>query len=94
MGKSSNEVPLQSQKADIVNTLVGINDNMRLFSDEVEGKLEKAYQALGGSKKFGYDPTTKDVSEFIMQDKLLGGLSSQDRNVNKIFKHATVFLET
>lgn len=76
MGKNTNEIPIQSQKADIVTTLEGLNSNMRLFSDEVEGKLDKAYQAIGGSKKFGYDPTTKGVGEFIMQDKLLGGLSS------------------
>ncbi len=36
-------VPLQSQKQEIVNTLVGMGSSMREFSSEVEGKLEKAY---------------------------------------------------
>ena len=56
---------------------------MRLFSDEVEGKLDKAYQALGGSRKFGYNPTSK-VDLLIPQE---------DRDVNKIFKNAQAFLD-
>lgn len=36
-------VPLQSQKQEIVNTLVGMGSNMREFSTEIEGKLELAY---------------------------------------------------
>ena len=36
-------VPLQSQKQEIVNTLVGMGSSMREFSSEVEGKLEQAY---------------------------------------------------
>jgi hypothetical protein len=55
-------VPLQKQKADIVDQLLGMNNSMKDFSGEVESKLEHAYNAIGGAKKYGYD-ASKGASE-------------------------------
>ena len=40
---------------------------MKDFSGEVESKLEHAYNAMGGAKKFGYDASkpASDVSAMI-----------------------------
>ena len=35
--------------------LVGMNANIRHFSEKMEEKLEKAYKAGNYNKKFGYD---------------------------------------
>ena len=47
--------PLETQKASIVKQLVGMNENIRNFSERMEEKLEKAYKAGNYNKKFGYD---------------------------------------
>jgi hypothetical protein len=30
---------------------MGLNSNMRFFSDEIESKMDRAHQQLGGGKK-------------------------------------------
>ena len=47
--------PLESQKASIVKQLIGMNANIRNFSEGMEEKLERAYKAGNYSKKFGYE---------------------------------------
>jgi hypothetical protein len=39
-----NTEPLEKQKMAIVNTLVGMSDEIRRFSNDIEGKLEKAHK--------------------------------------------------
>ena len=47
--------PLESQKASIVKQLVGMNANIRKFSEGMEERLERAYKAGNYNKKFGYE---------------------------------------
>ena len=44
-----------------------MSSSMKDFSGEVESKLEHAYNAIGGAKKFGYDASKpdSDVSAMI-----------------------------
>ena len=37
------ETSLQKQKDDIVDTLIGMNDNIRMFATNVEERLHQAY---------------------------------------------------
>ena len=47
--------PLEKQKIGLVNQLIGMNQNIRQFSEDMEGRLEKAYKAGNYGKKFGYE---------------------------------------
>ena len=47
--------PLEAQKASIVKQLVGMNANIRNFSENMEKRLEEAYKAGNYNKKFGYE---------------------------------------
>lgn len=89
--------PLQKQKADIVETLLKMNENMRDYTLDVEARLEKAHLAMGGGvKRYGFENMgAKNMDEFIENDRLGGGLDSKayDRNLNRMAKHATQFLK-
>lgn len=56
-------VPLQKKKSDIVDQLVGFGDNMRGFTEDIEGKLKACHEMLGAAKKLGYDTTTTASSQ-------------------------------
>ena len=89
--------PLQKQKADIVDTLLKMNSNMRDYTLDVEARLEKAHLAMGGGvKRYGFENMgAKNMDEFLENDRLTGGLDSKayDRNLNRMAKHATQFLK-
>jgi len=85
--------PLQKQKADIVDTLLKMNENMRDYTLDFEARLEKAHLAMGGGvKRYGFENMgAKNMDEFLENDRLGGGLDSKayDRNLNRMAKHAT-----
>ena len=70
-----------------------MNANMRDYTLDVEARLEKAHQAIGGGlKRYGFENMgAKNMDEFLDNDRLGGGLHSKayDRNLNKMAKHAT-----
>lgn len=65
--KRLNTEPLEKQKMDIVNQLIGMSDEIRRFSNNVEEKLQHAHRSAGAfEKKFGYKGTTvKQIDEHI-----------------------------
>jgi hypothetical protein len=48
---------LEANKSGIVKTLLGMNNQMRDFTHDIEARLETAYKT-GASKKFGYEDIT------------------------------------
>ena len=38
------ETPLENQKRDIVKTLLGMNDEMKKFSGDIEERMDKLYK--------------------------------------------------
>lgn len=49
-------MPLEKQKASIIDALETMHSNMREYTMDVEDKLEKAYATMGGKqKKFVYE---------------------------------------
>jgi len=38
------ETPLENQKKDIVTTLMGMNDEMKKFSGDIEERMDKLYK--------------------------------------------------
>ena len=52
MNKKVKKKPTGDDKVEIVNTLVGINGSMKEFSQELEGKLNRAFNSKAG-RKFG-----------------------------------------
>lgn len=49
-------MPLEKQKASIIEALETMHSNMREYTMDVEDKLEKAYATMGGKqKKFVYE---------------------------------------
>jgi len=85
--------PLQKQKANIVDTLLKMNANMRDYTRDVEARLERAHQAIGGgAKKYGYENIgARNMEEFLDNNQNSAGLDSKafDRNLNRMSKHAT-----
>ena len=65
--KRINTEPLEKQKMDIVNQLIGMSDEIRRFSNNVEEKLQHAHRSAGAfEKKFGYKGmTVKQIDEHI-----------------------------
>ncbi len=55
--------PLEKQKATIVDMIDNMHNNMREYAIDVEDKLEKAYNSIGGGlKKFGLENISKNSS--------------------------------
>jgi hypothetical protein len=56
--KREAEKPLESQKMDIVNTILGMNSEMRDFSGKIGERLDELYKQGGAGqtagKKYGY----------------------------------------
>ena len=85
------EESLQKQKEDIVDQLVGMNQNIRSFATDVEERLHRAYKAGNYSKKFGYEniSSTADLldDELYEESKDLSNRSASysafDRILNK-----------
>lgn len=73
-----------------------MNGSIKDFSGDIEQKLDRAYMAMGGSKKYGYDTTKQgsNVEAMIEQDKFSGGVALQERNIGKMMKQASTFLKT
>ena len=74
-------MPLESQKAGIVNDLVRMNANMRQFSNDIEEKIDRVIKETGMGKKFGIGPS----AEFRGED-------FQDSELNKIMSNANKFI--
>lgn len=54
-----------------------MNDSMRSFTMDMEGRLEKALKSAGGKditkKKYGYETqAARNVEEFMRNDDILG----------------------
>jgi hypothetical protein len=53
--RQTNE-PLEKQKMDIVKTLIGMSDQIKQFSSNIETKLDKAHKSSSNfDKKFGFE---------------------------------------
>jgi hypothetical protein len=73
---------LEEKKSGIVKTLLGMNNQMRDFTHDIEARLEGAYKQ-GASKKFGYD----DITQASQKQMIMGGDSMskyEDRMLGKI----------
>lgn len=57
------EEPLERTKMKIVDKLQRMTRNMNEYTEEVETKLEKAYKAVGGTKKYGFDKLSAKNAE-------------------------------
>lgn len=70
---------------------------MRDYTRDVEARLERAHQAIGGgAKKYGYENIgARNMEEFLDNNQNSAGLDSKafDRNLNRMSKHATQFLK-
>ena len=76
--------PQETEKKAIVDRLMGMNDEMREFSADLESRLDRAYKA-GAGQKFGYQSVSK-----------LSGMSeerSDSTKIGKIAKQAQGFLD-
>ena len=82
-----------------------MNGSIREFSTEIEGKLDRAYSAMGGIRKYGYDANKgEDIGKLIENDRMMGGLGggsggmgasmggASERNLAKMIKQANSFL--
>lgn len=73
-------------------TLMGMNSYMRIFSRDIESRLDKVY-TKGAGKKYGYD----DITNQSMASVSMGGSSEskyEDRRLNKIQTQAQTFLDS
>ena len=83
------DVSLQKQKEDIVDKLVGMNSNIRNFTQNVEERLQRAYKAGNYTKKFGYEGlNTQNMDEDFetksaMSSGPAGSMSTFEKILNK-----------
>lgn len=83
---------MEERKGGIVKTLMGMNSYMRIFSRDIESRLDKVY-TKGAGKKYGYD----DITNQSMASVSMGGSSEskyEDRRLNKIQTQAQTFLDS
>jgi hypothetical protein len=75
------KVSQEEKKGGIVKKLLGMNNQMRTFSREVESRLDKVY-TKGAGKKYGYD----DITNQSMAQVSLPGSSSESRYEDRMLK--------
>ena len=80
--KRISDTPLETQKKGVVDTLLSMNRNMKDFSADIESRLERAYDAVGGaSRKYGFEPATgKELERMV--DPSTAAPSREQRQTN------------
>ena len=80
------DVSLQKQQEEIVDKLIGMNDNIRLYATNVEDRLKQAYKAGGYNKKFGYEgmnTSNMDEDWENKSQKSTGNMSTFEKLLHK-----------
>lgn len=77
-------VPLEKQKMAIVNTLVGMSDEIRRFSDNIEGKLDKAHKSSQKfDKKPGDRPRMTNIEDILEAHSYYESKQSQQNHLGQ-----------